>query len=192
MSARSFAIVVAQCQSGGIGLSNTIPWHLPGDLKFFKKVTSECCAGRVNAVVMGRKTYESLPPSFRPLPNRLNVILSRDQEVRARLQLPQSVLVASSLDQVSAILPENVEKVFVIGGAAVYKEALLSRLCSRVYLTQLETDFACDTFFPTVPAALYKLTSKSKPVTEKDIAYSFLQFDRLEESSDGGNPEEQQ
>ena len=74
----SFAIVVAADEARGIGAGNTLPWKLPTEMAYFKRVTTVAPPGRQNAVVMGRKTYESIPGKFRPLRDRLNVVLSRD------------------------------------------------------------------------------------------------------------------
>lgn len=79
-----YSIVVAATRSGGIGLDGKIPWRLPKDMAFFKSVTSATAdASKMNAVIMGRRTWASLPPKFRPLKGRLNVVLSRSADVRA-------------------------------------------------------------------------------------------------------------
>lgn len=73
--------MVAATQRGGIGIAGNLPWKLPGDMKFFKQITSACQdENKMNAVILGRTTWESLPVKFRPLPGRLNIILSRDSE----------------------------------------------------------------------------------------------------------------
>jgi len=75
---KPFSLVVAATQRGGIGLNNSIPWKLSTDMKFFKKVTSTTTdASKLNAVIMGRKTWDSIPQKFRPLPGRLNIVLTR-------------------------------------------------------------------------------------------------------------------
>ncbi|KAJ1616002.1 dihydrofolate reductase-like domain-containing protein, partial [Pavlovales sp. CCMP2436] len=134
-------VVVAACRKTlGIGAEGALPWRLPADLKYFKQLTTSTRDPlRLNAVVMGRKTWESLPPKMHPLPGRLNVVLSRtpEPELRASLALPVGVLVASSLDAALALLGADgeVENVFVIGGAAVYAEALRSERLQRAYVT---------------------------------------------------------
>ena len=77
MNPRAFAIVVACDEVRGIGKGGTLPWKLPGEMAYFKRVTSEAANGKVNAVIMGRTTFDSIPPKFRPLPGRKNVVLSR-------------------------------------------------------------------------------------------------------------------
>ncbi|KAG8459221.1 hypothetical protein KFE25_005732 [Diacronema lutheri] len=141
---RSFDVVVAACRKTlGIGAEGSLPWRIPADLKYFRQLTTSTRDPlRRNAVVMGRRTWESLPPKARPLAERLNVVLSRtpEAELRARLCLPPDVLVAGSLDAALALLAaaptaEAVESIFVIGGAAVYAEALASERLERAYVT---------------------------------------------------------
>jgi dihydrofolate reductase len=142
---RSFDVVVAACRKTlGIGAEGGLPWHIPSDMRYFKQLTlSTRDPLRRNAVVMGRKTYESIPPKHRPLPDRLNVVLSRTPEADLRASnaaLPPNVLVASSLERALAMLASgeharDVENVFVIGGASVYAEALGSAWLERAYVT---------------------------------------------------------
>lgn len=150
---KPFQVIVAQCSSRGIGRDNTIPWHLPSDLKRFRRVTTTSLPGKQNAVVMGRRTYESLPASYRPLPNRLNIVLSRDDDIRSKLAMPPSVIVVKSLGEVenallAANLSDSVDNVFIIGGESLYLEAIKSPLCSKILLTQIEEHFDCDKVIP--------------------------------------------
>lgn len=149
LKGKTFQVIVAQCASRGIGRDNNIPWHLPSDLKRFRKITSECVEGKQNVVIMGRRTYESLPANYRPLPNRVNIVLSRDESIRSRLAIPPSVLIARSLDEVenviqAANLSNAVDNLFVIGGEALYAEAIKSPLCAGILLTHIEAHFDCD------------------------------------------------
>ena len=110
-------------------------------MEHFKRVTSACSEGKNNAVIMGRRTWESIPKKFRPLPGRLNVVLSRS-EVDAPLS-------ATSLENAYAQLEQrdDVQDIFIIGGGQVYKEALEKGL-KRIIYTQVEATVDCDTFFP--------------------------------------------
>jgi len=125
---RGFQIVVAATKEHGIGKQGTLPWKLPTDMKFFKTVTSSTTASsKQNAVIMGRVTWESIPAKFRPLPGRLNVILTRSGIITPTP--PEGVLVCESLSAALALLAsppyeEQVETVFVIGGGQVYRFAL--------------------------------------------------------------------
>lgn len=150
---KPFQVIVAQCSSRGIGRDSTIPWHLPSDLKRFRNITTTSLPGKQNAVIMGRRTYESLPANYRPLPNRLNIVLSRDDDIRSKLAMPPSVIVVKSLGEVenallAANLSDSVDNVFIIGGESLYLEAIKSPLCSKILLTQIEEHFDCDKVIP--------------------------------------------
>lgn len=160
--------MVAATHEWGIGLRGALPWRLPADMAFFKDLTTRCAgAGKAAAVVMGRATWASLPPKFRPLPGRLNVVLSasgafasdagaaprlhsRVRRVSRRVvrpppaatALPPGVLTCTSLPDALALLAspphaDAVETVFVIGGGKLYASALASPLCEAVHLTRV-------------------------------------------------------
>ncbi len=173
---RTFDIVVACDSRRGIARAGQLPWRLPGDLKYFRKVTSVGAeSGKTNAVIMGRKTWDSIPDKFRPLPNRLNIVLTRNKEFRP----PAGVRSCESLDEALAAADEaDAYNCFVIGGGQVYAEALADRRCRRVYLTEIEADFLCDTFLPALPER-YHEQSASEPVTEGDIRYRFLVYSEV-------------
>lgn len=128
----------------------TQPWKLPGDMRYFKKLTSEAPApGQVNAVLMGRATWESIPSKFRPLPGRVNCVLSRNPDY----PVPAGVHLASSLEDAVAQMQqvEEVGRLFVIGGGQIYQQALEQGLCDKVYYTEvsnLPADTKVDAFFP--------------------------------------------
>lgn len=204
---KSLAVVVAaSVENFGIGQAGTIPWKLPGDLQNFRRITTDTKSSDANvrnAVVMGRKTWQSIPAKFRPLPNRINVVLSRNANVRAELDIPPSTMVHSSLaDAMAALsLDETVGQIFVIGGEAAYREALSSEQCCEVYMTAVEGHFPdVDTYFPTIPATAFSLSMRSPPLIENEITYRFMEFKRHDQdlvivpavSTCAGNPEEQQ
>jgi len=145
-----FSIIVAVDLKNGIGKNGTLPWHLPDDLKHFKEITMQTEAPRKkNFVIMGRKTWESLPDKFKPLSGRINVVLTQNPEY----PLPRGVLrvgdFAEAIDIVnSRQWVKQTESAFIIGGEAVFKSALESGLKFKIYLTQVLGDFQCDTFFP--------------------------------------------
>jgi len=122
-----FAIMVAIDEAGGIGKDGDLPWQLSADMAHFKKMTQG--AGK-NAVIMGRKTWDSIPDKFRPLPHRRNVVLSRQQD----LELPDGTLLANELDGALASC-QDCEEVFVIGGGAIYEQALAHPDCTTCHLT---------------------------------------------------------
>jgi dihydrofolate reductase len=146
---RPFDCVVAADAAGGIGRGNDLPWpKLKGDLKFLREMSSAAPAGKRNAVIMGRKTWDSVPAKFRPLPGRQNVVLSRHPVAIA------DALVARSLDDAlnQAVLQDDVDRIFVIGGAEIYRLAFAHPRCRDVYLTRIEAAYECDTFLPAMDA----------------------------------------
>lgn len=172
---KGFSVIVACDASRGIGVDNAMPWRLPGEMAYFKRVTCEAKPGLQNAVVMGRKTYESIPPKFRPLAGRKNVVLSHN----ARLELPDSVMRSGSLDEAleSLRVDPKVDQVFVIGGGSVYAQALADPRCERVFLTQVHHNFACDTFLPALPE-VFRLDGRDGPHQDLDISYTFETYVR--------------
>jgi dihydrofolate reductase len=128
------ALIAAVAKNGVIGHDNQLLWHLPQDLQHFRRVTMGC------PVIMGRRTWESLPPRFRPLPGRINVVVTRDPQWQAA-----GALRAGSLDEAVALAGE-VERVFVIGGGELYAAALPR--ADELVLTELDRDFAGETRFP--------------------------------------------
>lgn len=148
-----FSVIVCASLRGGIGLQNKLPWRLPSDMRHFVDVTTSpvgMAQGMKNAVIMGRVTWESLPKKFKPLPNRVNVVLTRNASIASLLknEYPE-IHVCPSLDAALENLGQDKEatyKTFVIGGAQVYKEALVHPRCQSVFWTQVLEDPPCDVF----------------------------------------------
>ncbi|KFD56946.1 hypothetical protein M513_02203 [Trichuris suis] len=133
-------IIVATCENFGIGLDNRLPWHLPNEFKYYQKMTTECRnPAKQNAVIMGRKTYESIPAKFRPLKRRLNIVLSRDMQFDSG---KNEFFVARSLENAlqflrSPSMESAIETVWICGGSSVYKEALDCGKWNRLYITRI-------------------------------------------------------
>lgn len=142
-----FSIIVAMDRNHGIGCDGGLPWNIPEDLKHFKSITTTVVnPSKKNAVLMGRKTWESLPREFRPLPGRINIVLTRDKQ----LKLPDGVHKLSSFDGLEGLvngLPD-IERIFVIGGEQVFRETISFPGCGEIYMTKINAIFKCDTFFP--------------------------------------------
>ncbi|XP_058944448.1 dihydrofolate reductase [Pocillopora verrucosa] len=180
---RKFSCVVAVAEGGGIGKNNTLPWRLKADLKFFSKLTSGVpTEGKQNAVIMGRKTWESIPAKYRPLPHRMNILLSKNLSVA-----PTGATLCSSLQGAFDLLStaqhiDKVEKIFVIGGAAVYKEALQHPAAHRLYITHVLKDFDCDVHFPEFDKTVFRETSDpdvpSGVHEDNGIKYEFKVYQR--------------
>lgn len=144
----SFDVVVAADLDWGIGKANGLPWpKLKGDMAHFRRVTTTAAAGKLNAVIMGRKTWTSNEMNGRPLPRRLNIVITRT----AAFAVPQGVIVAGSLDAaLHAARAPNVESTFVIGGAEILREAFLHPELRYIYLTRVLGRFGCETVIPDV------------------------------------------
>lgn len=170
---KPFSIIVAFDSQYGIGKRGGLAWHLPLDLKHFKEITKAVTmAGRQNAVIMGRKTWESLPERFRPLPGRVNMVLSRE----GSLSLPSGVLTAPNLENaLSQLSLPNIEGVFVIGGAQVFAQAIIHSLCQKLYVTHVQGNFSCDVFFPPIAKDFFPI-SASEQVEESGISFHFSDY----------------
>ena len=169
---KTFSIIVAMDEERGIGKNGTLPWHLPADLKHFKEITTRVSIpGRTNAVIMGRKTWESLPEKFRPLPDRINAVLASPQNA------PKDVLVFNSFSQALQVLEtdEKVGEIFVIGGAQVYAQIVDHPQCARLYVTSIQDKFPCDAFFPAIPKR-FKEIDRSVPLSQNSLSYCFLVY----------------
>jgi len=144
-------IVVAMTNNNVIGQDGDMPWHLPTDLAHFKKLTSQ------HVVVMGRRTWESIG---RPLPNRLNIIVSRQSNYIAK-----GGVVVHSLEEATSTAGDR--RIFVIGGGQIYKEAL--PLSSHLHITRIETTLVGDTSFPEVDSSIWACqNSVNRPADDKN------------------------
>lgn len=170
----SFSMMVACTTDGGVGFRNSIPWYNPADMKHFQRVTTRTKdPEKQNAIIMGRKTWESLPR--KPLQNRRNVILSRSSldirgcEVYGSLDTALSVLLHES----------NVESIFVIGGGEVYREAILHPQCRRVFVTLMDAPIPCDTHFPVETLhSHYTLDTTSELMEHDGLEFVFQEYTR--------------
>jgi dihydrofolate reductase len=156
------AIVVAHAANRVIGRDGELPWRLPADLRRFRELTLG------GAVVMGRRTFESLPDPFRPLPERRNLVLSGDRSYR-----PQGADVFSSLD---AALDACERDCFVIGGEVTYRQALPR--CERLYATEIDAELDGDAFFPEIDAAQWRCVQDGERLVENDLGYTFRTYER--------------
>ena len=170
---KPFSIIVAFDSEYGIGKNGQLAWRLPADLKHFKEITSAVTnPARQNALIMGRKTWESLPEKCRPLPGRVNMVLSKG----GKLNLPSGVLSAQSLDEaLNQLSTSNVESIFVIGGAQIYAYAIQHPLCQRLYVTHVQGQYACDTYFPPIAKDFFPI-SASEQYQEAGIAFHFSDY----------------
>ncbi|SFI01254.1 MULTISPECIES: dihydrofolate reductase [unclassified Bacillus (in: firmicutes)] len=151
------SLLVAMDKNRLIGKDNQLPWHLPADLAYFKKVTMG------HPIIMGRKTFESIG---RPLPGRTNIILTRNQNYEM-----EGCKVIHSIDDVKKMDEQMNEELFVIGGAEIFKEVL--PFANRLYITQIEEVFEGDTFFPEINYNEWEEVSATQGVTDEKNPYTY-------------------
>lgn len=193
-----FSLIVAATEELGIGVLNNLPWRIPKDMTFFKHATTvlpkELEGQPVqNAVIMGRVTWESIPPKFRPLDNRFNIVVSRNPSydlLLADATTKNTILVDSLEKAFEAINPSKHARTFVIGGAQMYNLAIQHAQCSHILLTRVKSKVDCDTFFPTIKDSDFRLASHQEledfvqqPVPQgvqkhKDLEYEFTMYIR--------------
>ena len=156
------SIIVAVGQNNEIGFRNALPWRLPADLKRFKELTTG------HTVVMGRKTFESLPNG--PLPNRTNVVLSRNLSF-----MHPNCLVFSSLEEALIKLSDK-QEVYIIGGSQIFSQILYR--ANKLYLTQIHASFSeADAFFPTIDLAQWVIRNEETHPADEKNDYSFTFYD---------------
>jgi dihydrofolate reductase len=150
------AVIAAVAQNGVIGVDNRLPWRLPDDMRRFRALTTG------HSIIMGRKTWESIG---RPLPERQNIVVSRQRDFQA----PGADVVASlAAGLATAVMPEPV---FVIGGEALYREAL--PFASRLYLTEIHRDFSGDARFPGYARDAWREISREPRRTDDTGSFDF-------------------
>lgn len=156
-------LIYARAANGVIGQNNALPWHLPEDMARFKQLTQGC------PVVMGRKTWDSLPPRFRPLPGRTNIVVTRQPNWQA-----EGAVRAASLPEALRQAPAGAT-VWVIGGAQIYAEAL--PLADSIYVTEIERDFVGDAYAPTLGSE-WRESERSRHISTNGLPFSFVTYVR--------------
>jgi dihydrofolate reductase len=156
------SIVVAHASNRVIGHRGELPWRLPSDMRRFRELTIG------GTVLMGRRTYESLPDRFRPLPGRRNLVLSADRDYSA----PG----AEVFDDLAAALGACEGECYVIGGELTYRDAL--PLCSRLYVTEIESEPEGDAFFPALEGGHWRCVEHGERQVENDLPFRFMTYER--------------
>uniref|UniRef100_A0A3B5M939 dihydrofolate reductase n=1 Tax=Xiphophorus couchianus TaxID=32473 RepID=A0A3B5M939_9TELE len=156
--------IVAVCPNLGIGKDGNLPWHpirLSNEFAHFRKMTATPsiagAADLINVVVMGRKTWFSIPEKNRPLKGRINIVLSREYKVPPAGAHYLASDFSSALTLVDTELAEQADQVWVIGGSSLYKELMESPGTRRLFVTQVLQQFDCDTFLPEIVPEKYQL-----------------------------------
>lgn len=157
-------MIFARAANGVIGNNNTMPWHLPEDMARFKRLTQGW------PVIMGRKTWDSLPPRFRPLPGRTNVVITRQQDWRENGAEP-----AASLADALKICATS-EEVWIMGGAQIYAQA--EPLADRIEVTEIAQDFDGDAFAPRLGPEWIE-AAREDHVSSNGLKFSFITYSKL-------------
>ena len=154
-------LIFARAANGVIGKDNTMPWHLPEDLAHFKRLTQGC------PVVMGRKTWDSLPPRFRPLPGRVNIVVTRQSDWQA-----VGALRAASLPEALSLCGDAPD-IWVIGGAEIYRQA--EPLASSAVVTEIDHDYEGDAFAPHLGADWHE-EQREAHTAASGMGYAFVTY----------------
>ena len=163
------SIIVAVSENNVIGKDNDLIWHFPKDTKFFKETTLG------HHVIMGRKNFESIPHKYSPLPNRVNVIITKQKKYLAK-----GCVVVNSIQSAIQVAMQNGDKEpFIIGGGQIYKMALEENIVDKIYLTRIHHSYDGDTFFPVIGPEWKEISRVSCKADEKHAHdYSFLTFEK--------------
>jgi dihydrofolate reductase len=161
MSQRRLSLIVAMARNHTIGINNTLPWHLPEDLKHFKALTLG------HHIIMGRKTYESIG---RPLPGRTTIIVTRDPAYRQ-----EGCLIAHSVEDAMRLSAQD-DEAFIVGGANLYRQTLA--LADRLYITEIQADYQGDAHFPALDGTQWQETTRQRHLSQTGLTYDFVSYDK--------------
>jgi dihydrofolate reductase/thymidylate synthase len=139
----SLELIVAADRKMGIGREGDLPWRLKGDMAFFRETTQD---SKAPVVIMGRRTWESIPERFRPLKGRYNIVLTRQREY----SLPDNVGIAHTFEDAVALAHNVGDRYFIIGGGHIYDLAVASPDTHILHLTEVDAEVQCDTFLPSL------------------------------------------
>ncbi|MEN8776607.1 MAG: dihydrofolate reductase [Polaribacter sp.] len=159
-------VIAAIAKNNALGKNNDLIWHLPADLKRFKKVTSG------HYILMGRNTFESIG---KPLPNRTTIIITRNKNY-----FKEGCLIANSLEK-AIELAKDEEQIFIIGGAQIYKEIIAKDLADQLDITLVHKEFDADVYFPEIDLQKWKIVAREdfKADEKNKYEYSFLSYQKI-------------
>ena len=166
------SIIAAVSSNSVIGKDNDLVWRLPDDMRFFMETTQH------HHIIMGRRNYESIPHKYRPLPNRVNIIVTRQTDYQAA-----DCVITNSLDNaLEYAKSKNQEEVFIIGGGQIYSQSI--DITDKLYITEIQADFEGDAFFPEVDKNIWRETSRVKHDVDDRHKYSFdfVVYERVKEN----------
>jgi len=162
-------MIAAVAENLVIGRDNDLVWKLPDDMKYFMETTQH------HHIIMGRKNYESIPHKYRPLPNRVNIIVTQQDHYEAK-----DCIITDSIEKAIDIANSNQqEEVFIIGGGQVYAQAI--DLADRLYVTRIKASFEGDTFFPEIDESEWQEVSRDHhPIDDRHaVAFDFVVLERI-------------
>ena len=164
------SLIVAVSENGVIGKDNNLIWHLPNDMRFFKETTMG------HHVIMGRKNFESIPHKYRPLPDRTNIVITRQVNYTT-----EGCVVVNSVEAALQIAKQNGDaEPFIIGGGQIYKLALETNVVDKIYLTKIHHTYEGDTFFPELGSQWQEVERIDCKADKKHAHnYSFLIFEKI-------------
>lgn len=160
-------VIVAKASNNVIGAKNDLIWHLPNDLKHFKNLTSG------HPIIMGRKTFESLG---RPLPNRTNIVVTRDKDWQA-----ENIEKEFSLEKAIESAKKINEDIYIIGGGNIYKQAM--EFADVLYITEVHHEFEGDTYFPEIDEEIWEEVARENFMKDEKhpYAYSYVTYKRIQD-----------
>lgn len=163
------SLIAAVAENNVIGKNNTLPWHLPTDMKFFRDTTMGHC------VIMGRKNYDSIPLKYRPLDGRTNIVVTRQKDFKAE----GCIVVNSVEDALAECKKKNETEVFIIGGADIYDQTM--GIADRIYYTKIHHTFEGDAFFPALDERTWKLVNEKDftPDEKNKFPFSFCVYEKI-------------
>lgn len=178
-------LIAAACENMGIGSNGSLPWRLRKEMAYFTTMTTKVAdTSKTNAVIMGRRTWDCIPDKYRPLSNRVNVVLTHNVD-NVKEKVPDGVIVVPGIDEAIKYIEgqKDIESTWVIGGSSIYKAAMQHPSCGKIYLTEIQKSFDCDTFFPQIDKQQFHLVDEDEIPEERqvegDISYFFRVYKRL-------------
>ncbi|XP_063898217.1 dihydrofolate reductase [Helicoverpa armigera] len=185
MSKVKLHLIAAACDNMGIGVNGALPWRLKKEMAYFTTMTTKVLdPTKVNAVIMGRRTWDCIPDKYRPLSDRVNIVLTHNVE-SVKENVPEGVVVVPGLDEAVKYIEsrEDIESSWVIGGSSIYRAAMTHPNCGKIYLTEIQKSFDCDTFFPNIDKQQFHLVDEEEVPGERqeegNISYYFRVYKKL-------------